>query len=163
MYISYSTTELLYDPYPKNKVTYNPTQDIELKVFPPGGKHSIYSDVYSLGLIIFNLCYPASSGYAHVIYPIPTKYSKLDQEQYWQGTICRNFDFELNKNGEGYTEHLEKAIHFAVQRRIGDRPVASKLWRAVKRLNGKSEFQSMSSATVQPLPEWSTRVHTYHT
>jgi len=152
--------ELLYDPYPKNG------KSNQMSMYPNGRTHTKRTDVWSLGMIMFNLTSTTDfiakpfMPLGHLIWPMPSEYKKLTTEVFFQGAVSRKKNLKVS---DDYTKYLDQALRQALAAEVRERPDGKELLEMLKILNYKSGFWSMESARDHPLPDWSIKVHTYHT
>jgi len=133
-----------------------------MQYFPEGGKHSQKSDVYAVGLCIYNMVFPKTNGNAHIDF---TANNLVDSDAFWGGTICR-YHFEAKEHWpeieEKYSKHLRLAITFACQWDPRVRPKSLQLIEnIVKWMKAAGYWKLDMSDTKLQLPKWATRVHAY--
>jgi serine/threonine protein kinase len=157
--------ELLYDPYPKTQK--------ERQFFPDGQKHTDKSDLYSLGLIIYNLAEcpptmrngrPANIIATHI--PWGKNPPGVEESDFLEGTLSRKYplDIRATKHNTEYTRQLRDAVLLCTRWDPKKRPDAIKMVEMLKGFMEQSGFMSHipKGNDHEQLPNWATRVHDYH-
>jgi serine/threonine protein kinase len=176
---TYWAPELLYNPYPKppwpdlsdphnNDHEKNP----DLIYFPNPYKHTVKSDLWALGAMMYNLadCGPVSrngklevSAAAHIQWD--QKPPDVDWETFHEGTVSRKtLDISKLKRNRPYTGFLSDAIKCATRWELNKRPDPIRMVMGLKDLMTKSGFMQHipKNHEHEQLPSWATRVHDYH-
>lgn len=96
---------------------------------------------------------------AHLLWPQPYEYKNVDGNVYLEGTASRKNSLILPRQ---YSRSLCEAVAVAMTKNVRDRPDAKALFGILKGLLIKAGWGSQQSATDCPLPEWSSRIHSYH-
>jgi NIMA (never in mitosis gene a)-related kinase len=163
--------ELLYNPYPK-KDPFNRYQDLQFNFFPNGHKHTVKSDLYSLGASIYNMVdlppvimngRPTNSALSHL--RLDTKPYNVDMGEFLEGTISRKNTLDISKVqlNQKYTPQLKDAILIATRWDPKNRPNAIQMVQKMKALMQESGLHShIAENQDEELPSWATRVHDYH-
>lgn len=154
---AYWAPELLYHPYPQSFFTVYGVDERQWKIFPDGCRHTRYSDLWALGAAIFNLCAltPYSNGLSHI--DLSKKPDHIKTHQWWEGAQSR---YKVMSIPKPYTEHLRQAIMIATTWNRDGRPSPVRMVGILVDLMRKSGFHEQGKS--EPLPDWATRVHGYH-
>ena len=148
----YWAPELLYakNDYPKSAN--------EWKYFPANGRHTRYSDLWALGCAVFNLskANPLDHRASHFKWKglVP---KGMTWDQYEQTMICRVRDLQIS---DSYSPQLRAAIRIATRWDVKTRPSPVRMVAQIERLLKESKVPLVGKQ--EPLPEWATRVHEYH-
>jgi NIMA (never in mitosis gene a)-related kinase len=157
---SFWAPELCYTPYPKSYVGLDGEK--EWKFFPNGNRHSKYSDVWAVGASVFNLCVlrtsPQSMSHLNVDSAQIRRIAGMNTDRWLEGTESRQRYLTIPQN---YTSQLRKAILLATKWEPQERPSAMTLIQALGPLVEDAGYAEQSSSH-EPLPEWATKVHEYH-
>lgn len=150
--------ELLHRPWPRDGEA--------VMWFPKGQRHSLSSDLYGLGLCIYNLCRPFRSrdsddrigAFSHMNFS--TSYG-IPKELWIYGTISRISNTQLDIGGP-YSDQLRKVLRKATSWapvvRGAAHDLAPQLVGAAERAGFTGEYPSPP----EMLPAWSTRIHSYN-
>jgi len=152
---SYWAPELLYNPYPRA----NPwIQQDQFKYFPTNSMHTKRSDLWAVGASMYNLCNisPSNFGMAHIDLRGHREPVKL--EHYMEGTASRVRTLDAPNI---YTKQLREAINTASRWELEKRPSPIKMVKVLEQLVDDSGFDKNQGKS-EPLPDWATRVHEYH-
>jgi hypothetical protein len=152
---AYWAPELLYDPYPRSH--FGPDGEDEWREFPPGHRHSRYSDLWAVGATIFNLCGNSATAMNHLNMSRLNRTPGLTQDQYLEGTASHERPLSIPHQ---YSQELRKAILFATQWDICDRPNPVRFVQYLEPLM-KAAGYSTQGENNEPLPGWATKVHDY--
>jgi serine/threonine protein kinase len=163
--------EHLYNPYPKKDPYKNPP-DLQFRLFPNGQKHTVKSDLYSLGASIYNMAdlgpvirngRPMNMALSHINFD--ARPFNVNESDFWEGTLSRKHPLDISKVklNRPYTKQLRDAILEATTWDPRERPDAIQMVRRMKVLMGKSGFLGhVPENSDEELPSWATRVHDYH-
>ncbi|KAL2071145.1 hypothetical protein VTL71DRAFT_12380 [Oculimacula yallundae] len=149
-----------YAPELCSKAYPNPFVTRQSDKFPPGEKHSNKSDLWAVGVCVFNLAmigYPpkCSQPYWHINWPSPKGIDPL----VWCKTRPSRIQ-ELDIGDElGYTSELRKAIMLTTAFDPDDRPKSAELVQTLKKMVKAAGHDRMD---VKQLPEWAFKVHDFH-
>jgi serine/threonine protein kinase len=147
----YWAPELLYDihQYPNRPKDWN--------YFPPGHKHTRYSDLWALSCSIYNLCTasPFDGGMSHLNFKGKLPFG-LSQDQYSQVKACRMRDLNIPDH---YSPQLRSAIRIATTWDVFNRPSPVRMIDKIEELLGESRCPQHGEHEL--LPQWATRVHEY--
>lgn len=147
----YWAPELLYDQHQY------PIRDEDWEYFPPGHKHTMYSDLWALGCSIYNLCTatPFDNGISHINFK-GNQPRGLSRDQYMQTQACRVLDLRIPDH---YSPQLRSAIRMVTAWDVSNRPNPVRMIHKVEQLLEESKFSRHSKH--EPLPQWATKVHEY--
>ncbi|KAM3074257.1 hypothetical protein ACMFMF_006276 [Clarireedia jacksonii] len=158
--------ELLYSPFPSPSSHQNNTPRYQ-QYFPPGKAHSHASDLYALGLCIYNLCLPCHTHIAstdtHFVgswshFDLRT-WGSMDTEVWLSGTGSRRRDLDV---GEPYSNQLRDAIRRAAVWDPVRRGTAIDLAKGLVDQAKRAGFGGRDPSLGEMLPEWATRIHSYN-
>ena len=167
----YFAPELLHQPYPMT--------DAQRALFPNGQRHTAKSDLYSLGLVIYNLanCGPVIKKDKRVSF-MAANHIQWDHwpsgwiekgntmNDFLFGTISRRKTYDINKLklNTRYSMQLTIAIRKCTNWDPKERPDAVGMMEVLKMCMKESEFyeQVPKGAVHEEIPDWATRVHDYH-
>lgn len=141
----YLSPEQLYDPYPRTPQ--------EQTFFPVMGRHSRKTDVYALGLTIYNLCHPAGGPAGHMDFSAMPK--GMDGGDYSSGVASR----KVIRGSAKYSSFLAKAVERATRWNPIHRPDAVTLIKDFENLQEAAGFTKQRES--DPLPDWATKKHDY--
>ncbi|RDL38944.1 uncharacterized protein BP5553_03284 [Venustampulla echinocandica] len=145
----YFAPELCYESYPRTS--------LEKTTFPNGYRHSGKSDIWALGVCIYNLCACRDeAGTDHL--DGASRPPLVSWNEWGGGQICRRNRYPLPVPPV-YSPELREAILRATEWYPDRRPDAATLLRRFE------ELQEASGCTYQggahALPDWATRKHEY--
>lgn len=151
--------ELLWNP---------PAKTIEqLKTFPPNQYHTHESDLYSLGVCIYNLCKPTNvtmhgicfqGSWSHqniVLPPIPGD----ENDFFWESQRCRKRDLDIGSN---YTIQLREMIRKITAWDPRRRGAAHQLEHILLPTVKVAGYEEEEFGPSEALPEWAIKTHDYH-
>jgi NIMA (never in mitosis gene a)-related kinase len=149
--------ELCYHPYPRSSA--GPGGEPKSSYFPPGQRHSKYSDLWALGASIYNLC-KIGNGTCHIqidfnrIRTIPG----MTPDRYVEGTESRERYLTIP---HPYSQELRHAILVATAWDPRQRPSPLSF---IQRLDPlvRASGHANQGDDFEPLPDWATKVHEYH-
>lgn len=147
----YFAPELLHNPYP--------TEGRHQRYFPEGQRHTCYSDLWSLGASIYNLC-AARLGEERGTWNHTTLAGKppyMQPQAYREGRASRPRNLLISNY---YSKQLRTAINQATEFVLGNRKSPKDMIKTIERLMKESGFNEQG--TSDPIPDWATRVHEYH-
>ncbi|ESZ95523.1 hypothetical protein SBOR_4108 [Sclerotinia borealis F-4128] len=151
--------ELLWNPPARNNQ--------QLESFPPNQYHTPESDLYSLGVCIYNLCRPTNvnlhgirwqGAFSHFDIESYPENSK-EKDMWWQSQICRKFDLDV---GAYYSDGLREIIRRATFWKPSYRGAAHQLGKTLVATAIASGYGDEGFGESEALPEWAIKKHDYH-